>query len=925
MLEAPDARSLRGLKAVSKRRSSGGGTGGAEEGPRGESGRGRQQSRRLLPAPTSLPPAQDLAPRGRVWLTAPLPAGHDARLSVAKGCPFVDGAASYEVVPLAVAADVASRPRADGIQYRVGLHQVWASAEDDGAEEGDDDGKGRMLRGFGRRRSSSSRPSALLPPTTHLQGAVAVEGEATLWRAPPPRRRGWRAKNAAAAAAAAAAEAAAAAVEAAVAADAAAADTSVAGAGAEKGKEEEKAATAAAEEKRDENSSPSSSSSPPSSSSAPLLSLSSLSAKKSTFIRATAATSRDDEEDDEDDDDDADEADSRAAAVAVSSSSASSSDATSPSIWPRYAPFGSPPRLRQPPLPGGRLEAAERRQRRQLKASGVAVAASASSDDDGEGDDGKEGNSCSSGSDDPLASLVGADFVIDLGADGSAPVASSPSKRKKQKEAAAATRATPPTIPFSAADVEARVRSAASAATAARSLTGRLRRAMRAAAAARVPPLDDDGGGARTTPYAPGVGQPGARLFGAVGCLARIPLPGALFAVGRGGGGAGGRARASSAPDSASALASAAAEEAQRRRRPASGRPPLSPSQQQHDAVGACATASSASPSSSPRGGERGATTSLSAPSPPRRVAAAAASLLRAPVATATAAAAAAAAALDGDAWTPYLRHTALRAFGSVGAALQLGRFIRPVLDYTHLSARLDLGLTSAGTGENENGGAIGGIGGFASHGALSGLVGGQNSSSSSDPSSAPPPALLHGGRSHPLHGRGTWHALSVSAVQQVAGPLRVRADARFALEAVPADAGCLGGDGVGGGLLLPPLSPLRRPATPVRYNSRPSSSTGGYGGRRGGGGVFGFGSSNGGGGGGNSPGFNWRSLGGGAAGALASAASTAADAARRIRPARLETVFGADYVLPGTEGTLRLCGWWSPARREAMCELRLL
>jgi hypothetical protein len=99
-----------------------------------------------------------------------------------------------------------------------------------------------------------------------------------------------------------------------------------------------------------------------------------------------------------------------------------------------------------------------------------------------------------------------------------------------------------------------------------------------------------------------------------------------------------------------------------------------------------------------------------------------------------------------------------------------------------------------------------------------------------------------------------------------------------------------------------------------------------GNGRRGGGGGVFGFGggSSSGGGGGGNG-GFNWRGLGGGTAGALASAASTAADAARRIRPARLETVFGADYVLPGTEGTLRLCGWWSPARREAMCELRLL
>ena len=40
---------------------------------------------------------------------------------------------------------------------------------------------------------------------------------------------------------------------------------------------------------------------------------------------------------------------------------------------------------------------------------------------------------------------------------------------------------------------------------------------------------------------------------------------------------------------------------------------------------------------------------------------------------------------------------------------------------------------------------------------------------------------------------------------------------------------------------------------------------------------------------------------------------------------ARLESVVGLDYTLPGTDGALRLCGWWSPGRREAMCEIRLL
>lgn len=42
-------------------------------------------------------------------------------------------------------------------------------------------------------------------------------------------------------------------------------------------------------------------------------------------------------------------------------------------------------------------------------------------------------------------------------------------------------------------------------------------------------------------------------------------------------------------------------------------------------------------------------------------------------------------------------------------------------------------------------------------------------------------------GRAFALEGRGIWHALSVSAAQQVYGPVRARADLRFALESPPA------------------------------------------------------------------------------------------------------------------------------------------
>ena len=41
------------------------------------------------------------------------------------------------------------------------------------------------------------------------------------------------------------------------------------------------------------------------------------------------------------------------------------------------------------------------------------------------------------------------------------------------------------------------------------------------------------------------------------------------------------------------------------------------------------------------------------------------------------------------------------------------------------------------------------------------------------------------GGRLHPafaLHGRDIWHAATLSLTQQIVGPLRARADVRFAL-----------------------------------------------------------------------------------------------------------------------------------------------
>jgi hypothetical protein len=92
-----------------------------------------------------------------------------------------------------------------------------------------------------------------------------------------------------------------------------------------------------------------------------------------------------------------------------------------------------------------------------------------------------------------------------------------------------------------------------------------------------------------------------------------------------------------------------------------------------------------------------------------------------------------------------------VRLFASGGASLQLGSMRRSLLDFTRLEATVDLGLTGPKVG------AAGGPGGERAAGARH-------------------PAFA-------LDGTGAWHALTLSACQQVVGPVRVRADWRLALD----------------------------------------------------------------------------------------------------------------------------------------------
>ena len=459
----------------------------------------------------------------------------------------------------------------------------------------------------------------------------------------------------------------------------------------------------------------------------------------------------------------------------------------------------------------------------------------------------------SSASSDPLAAAVGADWVVDLDTGSAVAGPGSGDVKNKQEDGAPPAIATP-----AASALQARLAAAAAASSSARALVGRLDAALRSGGLL-------GGGGERSPtppprpprrPYLPGLGPPRLAVTGAVGCLGRMPLPDGLLlatmAPGTGTGGDGGRARRDRSP-------------------PAPGAP------------------SSSSPARPPpiRTGGGGPTNPPPPPLPPRpwwRPA-----LPR---------------ALDSDAWAPCVRDTSLRVFASAGASAQLGTFTRRVADYTYASLRVDAGLTAPGGGSGSGGMGSGG-----------GVGSGADPFSSASASATPLPSSHRprgGGAAFALEGRGVWHALSASLCQQVVGPLRVRADARFALESAPR---------------APPApAPAFHAPLPGRPGAAPAA---------GGGGAAAWGGAAAAGSPGPAPatapprrrhpGGRPPSAAGTAREALREAASRGWAAARAARPTLLETAYGVDYVLPGTEGSLRLVGWWSPARREGMVELRLL
>ncbi|DBA99922.1 TPA: hypothetical protein ACH3X1_013804 [Trebouxia sp. C0004] len=129
--------------------------------------------------------------------------------------------------------------------------------------------------------------------------------------------------------------------------------------------------------------------------------------------------------------------------------------------------------------------------------------------------------------------------------------------------------------------------------------------------------------------------------------------------------------------------------------------------------------------------------------------------------------------------WAPYLRDTALRVFGSVGVTGQLGHFCRPVLDFTAGSVRLDFGLTSP---HHVNTAAA-----ASSYGNLSVFNPREDHLDAADPDEVTSSQTLAStrfkNRAFALEGRGIWHALSASITQQVIGPIRARADFRYALD----------------------------------------------------------------------------------------------------------------------------------------------
>lgn len=167
-------------------------------------------------------------------------------------------------------------------------------------------------------------------------------------------------------------------------------------------------------------------------------------------------------------------------------------------------------------------------------------------------------------------------------------------------------------------------------------------------------------------------------------------------------------------------------------------------------------------------------------------------------------------------------RKTALRVFSSVGIGAQIGSFTKPLLDYSSLNLKLDFGLNSQHV-----------VGTLPITGAPSAI----------DVGTRPDKHRVFA-----LEGKGIWHCCSLSLSQQIFGPVRGRADFRFALD---------------------PTN------TPQNQGER-------------------------------------------------STLKGIAQTAMSMRPCLLESMFGGDVLLPGTEGAARLAIWWAPKRKEGMIELRL-
>lgn len=179
-----------------------------------------------------------------------------------------------------------------------------------------------------------------------------------------------------------------------------------------------------------------------------------------------------------------------------------------------------------------------------------------------------------------------------------------------------------------------------------------------------------------------------------------------------------------------------------------------------------------------------------------------------------------------------HLTHdVAMRLFASGGASLQAGQMRRSFLDFSRLEATLDLGLTGpkvvAGGGEHQ--------------------------------------AQQRQGGRHPafaLDDTGAWHCLTLSATQQLVGPVRLRADWRMALDS---------------------SVPLPRAGLP-RFGAGSKPLLG-----------------------------------------APQAASQLARHVGGMRPTLLDTAYGIDVVVPGSGGLVRGIVWFSPRRGEGMVEVRLL